>query len=120
MKMETPCWEYNESTFSNGYSRVHIKRKSILAHVVSYLIFKGEIRDEIHHKCENRRCINPDHLIDIRHIAHCRQSSYTLLTEEQVDMIKKSDMSTGRLALMLKVSISTIYKIREGLRWQES
>ena len=118
--MNDLCWEYNKSTFSNGYSRIFIKRKAFGAHVVSYIVFKGRIAYEVHHRCDNRRCINPDHLIDAKHVEHCRQSSYTALTKEQAAKIKESEGSVGRLAQLFKVSISTIYKIREGLRWQEN
>jgi len=61
---DTGCWEWQASK-SHGYGQFNYKSKPKAAHVVMMHWFNGSIPEEMvvdHFHCDNRSCVNPDHL----------------------------------------------------------
>lgn len=61
---ESGCWAWFGSFTSYGYGRVRKDRKEKVAHRVAYELLVGPIPEGLvlDHLCNNRWCVNPDHL----------------------------------------------------------
>lgn len=71
------CWEW-KGTKSHGYGQFFHQRSQRAAHVVIMKWFVGSIPDGLvvdHFKCDNRSCVNPDHLKIVTRAANVLRSN---------------------------------------------
>jgi hypothetical protein len=76
-KVSSPagCWLWTAQCFSTGYGRFDIgntNRTVHLAHRWAYSQIVTTLSPEIHlhHKCEQKRCVNPEHLEEVSPTRH--------------------------------------------------
>jgi hypothetical protein len=131
---ETGCWDWIASK-CKGYGQIMVGKKMQRAHRVSFEIFCGPIPDQLHvcHRCDNRICINPDHLFlgtnadntadkvtkgrqhRLRGTAH----GMAKLTEADVLAIRAENSATAPdLASKYGVSPEAISAIRHRRNWK--
>lgn len=60
----TPCWIWGLKKKTESYGQTKLNKKPIPAHRLSWLLHRGPIPKNLWvlHKCDRRRCVNPDHL----------------------------------------------------------
>ena len=128
------CLEWPHGTNRNGYgvaaipSRVSgIRPLTVILHRFIYRAKRGEIPYEKHvcHTCDNRRCVNPDHLFLGTHQDNIRDRtmkgrSDRKFCETAVHAIRamhKLGMSPHRIGQSLGIAASTVMEITEGRTW---
>jgi hypothetical protein len=107
-----------------GYGLVKISGKRQAAHRASYTLSVGPIPEGllVRHTCDNRLCINPDHLLvgtnsDNTADMYTRGRQASKLTPDDVAIIRASSEKGTTLAREYGVSDSTISKARLGRSW---
>jgi hypothetical protein len=93
-----------------------------LVHRLTYEAANGTVPKglELHHLCEHRDCIRPDHMAPLTHAAHARVSSYAKLTMQAAREIRGSTNTVANLAAQYGVSSAAICEIRSGRKWNEA
>lgn len=133
------CWDWKGNFAKNGYAILHVYHNGKIctksAHRVSFEIHKGSIPNgmNICHRCDNKRCTNPDHLwlgttqnnIDDKvrkgrqNVGENRYNSK--FKDDDIREIRKMlklGVSGANLARKYNVSRTVITYIKQGKTWK--
>lgn len=136
-KTET-CWNWTGGTTHFSHGKFWLNNRTIIAHRFSYEIHIGPIPKGlcVLHKCDNPRCVNPDHLfigtkMDNTTDMYAKGRNNNLkgsangsskLTEDQIDEIKRlyrtKKFSQQALADKFNVCQANICNILNGKIWK--
>lgn len=131
---EDGCWLWTAYCMKNGYGLFRMSshhQRSRLAHRASYVLFNGEIPDglDVMHSCDNRRCVNPDHLsvgtrqenmrdaVNKNRAARGETHGRGRLSERQAIEILEAAGPHKEIASRFDVSAATVSDIKRGHRW---
>lgn len=136
----TSCWIWGGAGKGNGYGSFSLAGSTLPAHRAAYILFNG--RDpglmDVCHRCDNRACVNPDHLFlgtRLENMQDCMRKGRTArgerlgnrradrgsaakLTWDQVNAIRSSGEPAKVLAARYGVTNDNINRIRRNDTWK--
>lgn len=115
------CWEWNGFISAQGYGRIIVNNVNRLAHRMMYLLYVSDPgKLLVCHKCDNPKCVNPNHLflgtmIDNINDRTKKGRGYKKITLDQRIIIRdavNAGYNNSQIARYFKVNKGTIAYIK--------
>jgi len=133
------CWNWIGGVTKNGYGAMQVKYygkySTISAHKIAWSFYRSSETEGlvIRHSCDNRVCVNPNHLVLGSYVDNARDtvnrkrikrgiSHYTNnLTEDQIKeiLLLKGKHTQSVIAQMYGVSQTLVWMIHTNKHWSQ-
>jgi len=129
LNLQTGCWEWERCIGRSGYGNVSVNGITEGAHRLAYFLWNGPIPHGrlVLHKCDNKKCCNPNHLFIGTHKENIRDAvaknrmsrkyhggkGKRLFTDREIREIRTVDISTNEWARMVGTCPTVIRFIRQ-------
>lgn len=126
---ENDCWEWGARMTTGGYGQFWVNGNE-RAHAVSFVMHHHKVVPDgmvIRHKCDNRRCVNPNHLelgTQLENMADMvqrgRQKTNVLSEEDVYEILDEHHRgkSAYKIAATRRLGTSTVNAILHGRSWK--
>lgn len=126
------CLSWKGPFYHNGYGVFRVKNKKVRAHRASWVLAHGPIPEGklVLHSCDNRKCVNPEHLRLGTHQENMRDMTArnrqavgerqhrSRLTADAVRDIRTKRLSLTEFAKLYGVNFVTVYEAQIGRYWK--
>lgn len=129
---ESGCWEWVGFKNNYGYGQFWADNRMVYAHRFSYELHHGKLCDGLFacHRCDNPKCVNPDHLFSgsaKENADDCskkgrRPKSRGRFTDKIERLIRKECEAGVRqptIAKEFNISIKTVQRIASGMTYTQ-
>ncbi len=109
--LDTPCWIWQGCLNSKGYPVRGTKDGRFLVHRVVCAETQGPLADgdQVHHRCERRACVNPQHLAAHTPLQHAREHRGNQTAAQRLaDTLPAGPLGARQLAEQLDLNPTTV------------